>query len=628
MGLFEKAIETYDAHASLVGKVVEGHLMLAPISHIVARADLEVTLDAAGKFISARKVGKNESKIPIPVTEQSTARSGKHPPAHPLCDQLSYLAAYDKARHENYVTQLAEWTASAHSHPMLQPILTYVRSETILADLLDSGLIELDGSGIPKNEKLMVCWRVKGFGTPDDGCWQQSSLVQAFQEWYAEKQSGRLPALCMITGAYDIPVPPGQQPKSLHPGNGNAKLISSNDDAGFTYRGRFTEPDQAVTVSYVASQKAHNALRWLIAEQGVRAAYGTRIFLCWNPGGIGVLRVTDPLTGIYGEVVLRPSDYRWELQRTLEGWRSLLPERDGQVVVAALDLTSANTGRLSVTYYNELMGSDFLQRLHDWDQYCCWYFGWDKYLSNAGIRSPKLEQIVTYAYGNPRREKGTIRMDVEDRVLGQQMQRLVACRVDQGHMPLDIVQALVQKASSPQCFSDPKTQNRLWEDILATACAVIQKYRHDIYKEKCLMDLNYEKMDRDALYGCLLALLEKAERDTYKEKETREPNAIRYMSAFCRRPLTVSAQIFEKLNVAYLPKLTPGLRQFYRRKIEDVMSKIQQWNEENGVPESQWNAQLGGMYLVGYSLQRKDLYTKKEKANKNEEEMKNEHSAA
>ena len=51
---------------------------------------------------------------------------------------------------------------------------------------------------------------------------------------------------------------------------------------------------------------------------------------------------------------------------------------------------------------------------------------------------------MTYAYGNPRREKGTIRMDVEDRVLGQQMQRLVACRVDQGHMPLDIVRALVQ----------------------------------------------------------------------------------------------------------------------------------------------------------------------------------------
>lgn len=146
----KRRLETYDAHASLVGKVVEGHLMLAPISHIVARADLEVTLDAAGKFISARKVGKNESKIPIPVTEQSTARSGKHPPAHPLCDQLSYLAAYDKARHENYVTQLAEWTASAHTHPMLQPILTYVRSETILAVYWTVGSLNWMGAAFQK----------------------------------------------------------------------------------------------------------------------------------------------------------------------------------------------------------------------------------------------------------------------------------------------------------------------------------------------------------------------------------------------------------------------------------------------------------------------------------------------
>ena len=78
------------------------------------------------------------------------------------------------------------------------------------------------------------------------------------------------------------------------------------------------------------------------------------------------------------------------------------------------------------------MGSDFLQRLYDWDKHCCWFFGWDKYHSKAGIRSPDLEQIVTYAYGTPRREKGTIRMAVDDRVLGQQMQRLVACRVDRG----------------------------------------------------------------------------------------------------------------------------------------------------------------------------------------------------
>ncbi|MFR1480872.1 MAG: hypothetical protein ACLSB9_36935 [Hydrogeniiclostridium mannosilyticum] len=87
MGLFEKAIETYDAHASLVGKVVEGHLMLAPISHIVARADLEVTwMLQESLFLPERWVRTNLKSHPS--YRATTARSGKHPPAHPLCDRL------------------------------------------------------------------------------------------------------------------------------------------------------------------------------------------------------------------------------------------------------------------------------------------------------------------------------------------------------------------------------------------------------------------------------------------------------------------------------------------------------------------------------------------------------------
>ena len=58
------------------------------------------------------------------------------------------------------------------------------RSSPILAE---SGLIKLDEKGCPKDEKLMVRWRVHGIGTPLDGCWQQPSLVKAFQDWYASK---------------------------------------------------------------------------------------------------------------------------------------------------------------------------------------------------------------------------------------------------------------------------------------------------------------------------------------------------------------------------------------------------------------------------------------------------------
>ena len=146
MGLLQKAVETYDTHSDLVGKGREGHQVLAPVAHKIANADLEITLEPDGRFSSARLLGKEEPKIIIPVTEESAGRTSGACP-HPLCDQLCYLAPYNEEKHRLYVEQLAAWVSSPYSHPMLQPILTYVQGGTILADLAKSGLIELDEAG-------------------------------------------------------------------------------------------------------------------------------------------------------------------------------------------------------------------------------------------------------------------------------------------------------------------------------------------------------------------------------------------------------------------------------------------------------------------------------------------------
>ena len=87
MGLFQKAAETYDAHLSYVGVEREGHQTLAPVAHILTRAELEITLNKDGTFSSARLVDKSEPKIPIPATEDSAGRTSGAC-AHPLCDQL------------------------------------------------------------------------------------------------------------------------------------------------------------------------------------------------------------------------------------------------------------------------------------------------------------------------------------------------------------------------------------------------------------------------------------------------------------------------------------------------------------------------------------------------------------
>ncbi len=594
MGLFQKALETYDAHSAYVGREIEGHQILVPISHILAQADLEITLESDGRFSSVRQINRCEPKIFIPATEDSAGRTNNSCP-HPLCDQLCYLAPYNAKRHTLYINQLADWAKSPYSHPMLLPILSYIKGGTILSDLAKWGVVTLRENGIPKDEKAMVRWRVHGFGAPNDGCWQQDLLVKAFQDWYASLRSDTKPVLCMISG--NISFPAKQHLKGIIPTNGNAKLISSNDKQGFSFRGRFTEDTQAVTISYLASQKAHNALQWIIAEQGVQAVFGGRTFLCWNPQGIPVCHAAGPF-GNPEKIIMKASDYRQELKNTLAGLRSQLPPKDSGVIIASFD--AATKGRLAVTYYKELMGSDYLQRLCDWDMHCCWY-GWKQQ-----ILSPPLQQIVNCAFGIQVKEKGRFRFKTPDKRMSQQMQRLISCRIDRAHIPLDVMQSLFHRASSLLTYD-----SSLRSLLLSTACSVIQKYRYDIYKEECDMELKPEKTDRSYQFGRLLAVLEKAERDTYSREETREPNAIRMQSAFCRRPLLTATIIEEQLERAYFPRLkSPAFRAYYKNLIGEIIEQI------SAYPKEQWNAPLKETYLMGYYLQRRELYSKKSKPQK------------
>jgi CRISPR-associated protein Csd1 len=398
----------------------------------------------------------------------------------------------------------------------------------------------------------------------------------------------------MISG--EIAASAKQHPKGIIPINGNAKLISANDTSGFTFRGRFTDESQAATVSYLSSQKAHNALRWLIANQGV--PIGGRTFLCWNPQGKPVPQVASPLRrkNAPQSVHVTPSEYQKELALALNSYKYELPEGKDGVVIAAFD--AATTGRLSLTYYNELRGSDFLQRLHDWDSICCWWNG------PFGIQSPALKQIALCAFGTQREEK----LVIDDRVLKQQLQRLVACRVDRAKFPYDMEQAVVHKASNLQVY-DASTRAQL----LFVACAVIKKYRHDTYKEEWEMALEPNKQDRSYQFGRLLAVLEKAERDTYQEGETREPNAIRMQPVFSQRPQYASRIVWDQLKNAYLPRLSPGSRAFYDKLLGEIEEQLSHFSD------SEREQPLKDTYMLGYYLQRNELYkSKKEKETEDE----------
>ena len=62
MGLFQKALETYNCFADKAGIVIEGHAALLPVSHIMQNADIEISIDINGKFYGVTLVDKKDKK--------------------------------------------------------------------------------------------------------------------------------------------------------------------------------------------------------------------------------------------------------------------------------------------------------------------------------------------------------------------------------------------------------------------------------------------------------------------------------------------------------------------------------------------------------------------------------------
>lgn len=578
MGLLQKALETYNAMESLAGIYEEGKEPLAPVGHIVTKAQIEVTIDAEGHFVSARAADKN-LKIIIPVTEESSGRTSS-PAAHPLCEQLGYLLETDGAKHALYVQGLEKWVHSAHSHPKAAAVLQYILHGTLREDLISVG-VPVD------KEKDMVCWRVVGLGSEQKiPVWEDVSLMQAFTAYYLSQQQGDK-QVCMLTGE-DSTIT-WQHLKGAFSLNGNAKIISANDSTNFTYRGRFAEPEEAASMGYLASQKAHNALKWLISTQG--SIQGSRAFVAWNPQGKRIPRPALPLLSFSADAPALPTykSYHDDLNKKLAGYAASLEAND-QVIIAAFD--AATTGRLAITYYNELLGSDFLKRLAYWDATCCWAY------NSKSVSSPSLPSIIDFAFGTPRGKPEKVQAD--EAVVPGSMQRLLSCRIDQAAFPLDIMRAIVARASNMQVYDATRTR------LLYTACAVIRKYHIDHNKEAFELALEPTRKDRSYQWGRLLAVMEKIERDTYDASESRETNAIRMQSVFVQRPGYAAKVIMDQLKTAYYPRLPVGRRIYYDRLIGEIMEQLSQFDAAD------YGKPLAETYLPGYYLQKNAFYTKKD----------------
>jgi CRISPR-associated protein Csd1 len=609
--------ETYESNLDRVGVIEKKYngqeYTLLPVSHTTQNAHIQVEVTEDGEFHSAFVIDKSDASTLIPCTEKSASKSGvkAYQFPHPLHEKLSSVAgdytAYGGMIKEEepfsyYIEELGNWANSPYAHPKVKSIYQYVRKGQLIKDLVENRILYVD-----EHNRLLDKWDGKGerppiFSVVTGGqesafvrfnvyspssrdvlteVWKDPEVYDSFINYYQDLLGSE--DICYVTGRM-LPSTDRHASKIRNAAD-MAKLISANDKAGFTYRGRFTTSNEAASISYEVSQKAHNALKWLIHRQG--KTIEQRVFLVW---GNDALDIPDPTEDTFAidpasaPVAVRKSntnqEFANEVSKAFDGYKNNLSTKSD---VNILVLDSATTGRMAVLYYRNMDKNLYLDRLKEWHTTCAWLHRYRKNEQGEFVEfygAPATKDIAFAAYG-PR---------ASEKIVKGLMERMLPCIVDGFKIPRDIVTSVFHRASNP--VSMEKWE---WEKTLSIACALINR------EEGLQLALNKDNDDRSYLFGRLLAVADVLERRALGD-ETRATNAIRYMNAFSMHPERTWMTIQKSLQ-PYQARL--GTKANYLTKIMDEIASKFKMEDFNNKP-------LSGKYLLGFYSQRHELYQGKE----------------
>ena len=634
MGLWQHLVDSYDKNAdALIKKYPLSTTSISNKSDFIGI----IVINGAGEFVRFDKIekAKKDKKtgrdvvaavhIPIPVSEESMARSGrdawKFP--HPLFDQYDYLKGNGR-KFESYVACLRKFVESEFATGQIQAIYQYILKKDVENDLAAEKI----------KAKTNILFQVEIPDNPRKRIWENEALFNAWHQYYLSTKNNSK-SLDYIVGEEQ----PGASfhPKKISSVSANAKLISAPSDKLFyTFQGKFTDLSEAISIGYETSQKAHQFLRFLIKDRGYYC--GEQVILSFTIGSMEKL-LPPPFESKSISAILQNNstqtendiqidlsaetgfDYAVALRKSLGGFgHGPLIKQHAKTAVVALD--AATTGRLSVTFYRELDRNEYLERVADWHEGCKWHQKfWDekneKYVPYRG--APSVDKIVEAVNGKPRGAKD----ESYTKIKKTARERMLRCIFDGAPLPMDYVVAAIRRASNPLGITKGGEFDRnSFEQIVATVCALVRKDFLQRNKGEYKLSIELERKDRDYLYGRLLGAADKLEEYVlYKQGNPRKNTAaIRYMQALSQRPYMTWHTIHGCLN----PYIQKEKNSFAFDEIQSVMDSFLPGDYEKDEP-------LNGSFLIGYyherayieSLVKAAAEKKKQSTNHDEQEADN-----
>ena len=647
MSWMQKLYRTYES--ILEQGVTDDTEPLTPVGHTIQNAHIVIVIDGQGNFQTAR-VMPPKTAILLPATESSENRTSSEAP-HPLADKIQYVAkdyadygGEKKAYFDGYLKQLTAWCESPFAHPKVQAVLNYVAKGRVVADLVEAGIFQLDSgnkvlnkweaegdapsifSVLPKTKgeiefgSVLVCWQVEIAGDVHSQTWTDKTIQQSWADYAASEKAEK--GFCLVQG--EEAVISTMHPAKLRHTGDKAKLISSNDTAGYTFRGRFATAEEAASVSADVSAKAHSALRWLISRQGIRN--GDQVTVAWAISG---KPVPSPMKDISSEInwdnldisaVENPDEIAaqrlpenseasldWSvnigraavqiIKKKLHGYQAELKAHE-QISLIMLD--SATPGRMALTYYQEFLPADYFANLDAWIDDFSWYQRYSIEVPN-GKKTDKRTQwrfvppspysIADTVYGK----------SLSDTLKKQLYARLLP--VIAGGTSVPIPEDLVQKSFQAACNPNG-CENWEWQRNIGVACALYKGWRarhHDLSQRRTYpMSLDTQNRSRDYLYGRLLAVAENTESYAlYLAGEKRATTAERYMQRFAEHPFATWRNIELALK-PYQERLRNNGKDTGAQAIGEIMELF-------ATDDFTCDDKLNGEFLLGYHCQKMEI---------------------
>ncbi len=641
MSFWQNLVTSYDENSSVLEKMFP--LSTTSISNHTEWIAV-IIIDGKGEFQSAYPIKKSKKNdktkewivspvsVNIPVREKSAGRTrdAKTEP-HPVFEQYAYFVAKGE-QFDRYMAELGAFANSEYATPQVKSIYSYISKRTVEDDL----------QCLKPKGKTLVLFEVQLLGEEKSKIWEDTSFFEAWHLYYmavkknllktqkdeilklrentklTKEEKGRLQkleksqenlSLDFIDGTMQLATT--FHPKKISNASANAKLISANDETNFTFRGRFENANQAVSVSYEATQKAHQFLRYLVKDRGVYC--GEQVILSFTVGS-ATDNLPSPLddtkcildrmlavqtnTDAEGKASLRAitgHDYSNGLKKALEGqkYSNALGQHPTTAIIV---LDAPISGRMSITFYRELARNEYLEKIANWHNACKWnqhFWSSEAQRTVCYVGAPSVDHIIEAVYGKPRGRND----ESYTKIKKSARERLLRCIFDGECLTADYISSAVHRASNPLAVTknNGSFDRNGFDRLLSTACAIVRKDSQQRNMEEQTLSLDPTRTDRDYLYGRLLGAADKLEEYALRKKDNNRivTAAIRHMQAFSQHPFRTWKTIHDCLS----PYIQSEKGRFAFTAIEEIMSLFKHDDYEK-------NAPLSGSYLIGYYHQR------------------------